>query len=673
MDWGDALAETFLAEAQAFGEDVFFRGGLHKAVVGNSDQIKGLEMGGYLEQQSIQIVLPKASLLGLNRNPSVNEIIEARGKGYRIHSVQLFEETHAYDLTCELIPEYIVQGVEREVLYRQPAEVSNVNASRLASPPTDVHAISNPVAPSQVVVQQTPSVPSNVESDIPYVDLYLVMGQSNAHGHSAISGLTSQQQHNIHVGFHTSWHHNTSNATTTQYYSGYDTNMKIGKTRGDTGETTVDSNNFGVEWGFAKKLEADNNSHDKIGIIKYAVGASTIQDSSFADWDPSKNNECFQGFKNTIADALPKIKASGLEPRWKGFVWYQGESNGGTQPYIYKAWLAELVSAIEAELSVTNLPCVFVAPADQNGNDLYVNNAHASLAKEENYYDFVKASTYHSGANSNVHLDSSDMYDLGEAVGSAMARATSGTATEKEFQMSDITSRLWLDFDDTNVYTMTGANVTQIADKSGNNYSFSASGGSTLQPIANELGGRTILRFDQNADFTNAPPIAFSPTARHRWFFVVKVTSVDAHDALLTYSKSNPTLQLILFNFSGAGQFKAEWYGNPNPQLRGNSTNLLNQWHILSVEYDIPNTRASAFLDATAYNTNVSASGISTMGAGQLRFNKYQNTIDSDWAEAVFLEDASATDVQKVEGYLAHKWSISSLLPSSHPYKYYAP
>lgn len=673
MDWGDALAETFLAEAEAFGEDVFFRGGLYKAVVGNSDQIKGLEMGGYLEQQSIQIILPKASLLGLNRNPSVNEIIETRGKGYRIHSVQLFEETHAYDLTCELIPEYIVQGVEREILYRQPAEVSNVTASRLANPPQFVHAISNPVAPTQITVEKEPSVPSNIESEIPFVDLYLVMGQSNAHGHSLISGLTADQKHNIHVGFHTSWHQNTSNATTTQYYSGYSTNMKIGETRGDGGETTVDSDYFGVEWGFAKKLEADNSSHDRIGIIKYAVGASTIQDSSYADWDPSKNNECFQGFKNTIADALPKIQASGLQPRWKGFVWYQGESNGGTQPYIYKAWLAELVSAIETELGVSNLPCVFVAPADQNGNDLVVNNAHASLAKEEAYYDFVKASTYHSGTNSNVHLSSSDMYDLGEAVGTAMARATSGTATEEEFQISDIASRLWLDFDDTNIYTMSGTNVTNIADKSGNNYSFVASSGSTLQPIADELGGRTILRFNGNADATNYAQIAFSSTAVHRWFFVVKVTSADANDALLTYTKANPTLQMIMFNFSGAGNFKAEWYGNPNPTMRGNTTNLINQWHILSAEFDIPNTRGSAFLDTTAYNTNVSANGLSTMGAGNIRFNKYVATADSDWAEAVFLEDASATNVQKVEGYLAHKWALSSLLPNAHPYKYYAP
>ena len=31
------------------------------------------------------------------------------------------------------------------------------------------------------------------------------------------------------------------------------------------------------------------------------------------------------------------------------------------------------------------------------------------------------------------------------------------------------------------------------------------------------------------------------------------------------------------------------------------------------------------------------------------------------------------TDVQKAEGYLAHKWGLTSSLPVSHPYKNTAP
>ena len=31
------------------------------------------------------------------------------------------------------------------------------------------------------------------------------------------------------------------------------------------------------------------------------------------------------------------------------------------------------------------------------------------------------------------------------------------------------------------------------------------------------------------------------------------------------------------------------------------------------------------------------------------------------------------TDVEKAEGYLAHKWGVTSLLPADHPYKSSSP
>ena len=80
---------------------------------------------------------------------------------------------------------------------------------------------------------------------------------------------------------------------------------------------------------------------------------------------------------------------------------------------------------------------------------------------------------------------------------------------------------------------------------------------------------------------------------------------------------------------------------NPGTHLTGNSTNLLNQWVMLSIELDVPNTRATASLNATAYNTNVTQSGLSTMGAMFVRLNDYQNNADSYWGEVIFVEDVT--------------------------------
>jgi hypothetical protein len=38
-----------------------------------------------------------------------------------------------------------------------------------------------------------------------------------------------------------------------------------------------------------------------------------------------------------------------------------------------------------------------------------------------------------------------------------------------------------------------------------------------------------------------------------------------------------------------------------------------------------------------------------------------------------FASNLSATDRQKVEGYLAHKWNLAGNLPADHPYKSAAP
>jgi hypothetical protein len=130
---------------------------------------------------------------------------------------------------------------------------------------------------------------------------------------------------------------------------------------------------------------------------------------------------------------------------------------------------------------------------------------------------------------------------------------------------------------------------------------------------------------------------------------------------------------MIMFNLSGNGVFSGDWYMNPGTHLTGNSTNLVNQWAMLSLELDVPNARATASLNGTPYNTNVAQSGLSTFGTASVKLNDYQNNADSDWGEAIFVEDATQSNSDKIEGYLAHKWGLTGDLPSNHPYKTTAP
>lgn len=513
------------------------------------------------------------------------------------------------------------------------------------------------------------------------IDLFILAGQSNAHGHADVVDLTSAQATQDGL-FYTSWHDNTSNAESTQNYSSWATSLVAGSTRGDS-NNLVNSTKFGPELGFVSRANAISLTTQPIGILKYAVGASQLNagDANYSDWDTTatgtREGDCYRGLLSALSDATTKLTNAGYSWNFKGMIWWQGES-GATV-----SGLNTFISAVRTLLgnsygvsNTSQFPVVITKIG--YGTDL------TPVANADAYVGIVDAATYgHSGTQNHVGKAAegssdttgngvNDMFDIGEAFADEMQLAISGS-TNAAWDPSSITTRLWLDMDDQTTFTSSSGNVTQIADKSGNNYTFNAASGSTLTAVNTAQNNKNILRFDGNSDATSFSSIAFSSTAVHKWFFVVKVTSSDNHDGLVTFSKSNPTLQILLFNLSGNNVFSGDWYMNPGTNMTGNSTNLLNQWVMLSIELDVPNTRATASLNGTAYNTNVNQSGLSTMGAGLVKLNDYQNNADSDWGEVIFTEDVSQTNSDKIEGYLAHKWGLTADLPSSHPYKTTAP
>ena len=513
------------------------------------------------------------------------------------------------------------------------------------------------------------------------IDLFILAGQSNAHGAADVSDLTSGQATQDSL-FYTSWHDSTSNAETTQNYSTWATSLVAGSTRGDS-NNLVNSPNFGPELGFVSRANAINLTTQPIGILKYAVGASQLNagDANLSDWDTtatgSREGDCYRGLLSALSDATTKLTNAGYSWNFKGMIWWQGESGASVSGL--NTFIAAVRSVLGNSYGVSNtsqFPVVITKIG--YGTDL------TPVANADAYVGIVDSATYghsasqnHVGASADGSSDTTgngvnDMFDIGEAFADKMQLAISGS-TNAAWTPSSITTRLWLDMDDQTTFTSSSGNVTAIADKSGNSYTFNAASGSTLTAVNTAQNNKNILRFDGNSDATSYTGVGFSSTAVHKWFFVVKVTASDNHDALVTFTKSNPTLQMIMFNMSGAGVFSGDWYMNPGTSLTGNSTNLLNQWVMLSIELDVPNTRATASLNATAYNTNVTQSGLSTMGTGSIRLNDYQNNADSDWGEVIFTEDVTQSNSDKIEGYLAHKWGLTADLPSSHPYKTSAP
>jgi len=193
MEWRDALAQTFLAEVQSFGEDVLFRGETIPASVGQSEANKSLELSGYYEEQSLNLVIPLTEYSLLGSDPKVNETIIIREQGFRIDSVEKRED--AIELNVEkiagfryidptpgqigdnqqpLAPTIIFIGTGRRsnppsniTIDRSPIEPSGILLDRSPRIPSQFFAISNPLAPSNLLVSASsiPLAPSNILLD----------------------------------------------------------------------------------------------------------------------------------------------------------------------------------------------------------------------------------------------------------------------------------------------------------------------------------------------------------------------------------------------------------------------------------------------------------------------------------------------------------------------------
>lgn len=533
------------------------------------------------------------------------------------------------------------------------------------------------------------------------VDVYLLAGQSNAHGHAIVSSLTTAQKTQNGL-FYSSWHNDTNNASSTQYYSNWATSLVAGSTRGEYGQSALGGSLlFGPELGFVNRANAINLAGGRpIAILKHAIGASSLTDvggsPDLSDWDLTatgdRKGDALRAFKLAIADALGKLTAGGYTYRLAGFIWWQGESGGAD------ASLIAFISHIRTYLATTyglDMPTAQF-PFVITGTTSYWGTTYkANVANLDQYVGFVdsqKWSTPTGTETGNLHPGSggggfstdadgdgqNDMFTIGQKYADQMQLAIAGNTNTPLWTPASITSRLWIDADDLTKLTVTSTNVTTIGDKSGNNNNFTADAAATIKSISSGQNGRAILRFDGNVDCTAVKAITYPTATVHRLFFVAKVTTSDANDALYLLNANGASPQAIVYNVSGAGSFRGDFYVNDtvntaSQTIRPTTNNLLNQWVLLSYELNSPASTISTWLNGTLGQTATLA-GVSNFGGTiNARICKYQNVADADIGEILHIENATAANIEKVEGYLAHKWGLAGSLPAGHPYKTAAP
>ena len=524
------------------------------------------------------------------------------------------------------------------------------------------------------------------------INVYLLAGQSNAVGQALLSDLTTAQKAPSDALFYHSRHVHPTNATSTQLYQDtWATEVKAGDLATYTNYTNSTLANqgsdnilrFGPEIGFAKRaLDISLNSGGEIGILKYAVGGTSLTNNygspvtSQSDWDidpqyanaTTREGDCWRGFKLAIADGLSKLTTEGYTYRLAGMLWWQGE-NGATSTEL-NAFIAEVRSHLSTTYTLdtpsSQFPVVIVGEEGVTGGDWGL-DFKTNVAIPDSYIGYIDnfAAELHPGGSSSASLrdvDSSginDMYEMGTLFADKMASAITGTTDggSATFTPSDLTTTptVWLDASDSATITHNSNAVSEWADKSGNGYDGTQSTAS-LQPTYDSANG--TISFDTTDAITSTTPTGWNP---QDVYIVARWTSGGSafpNWAGLFCGNHHTGGNIGILGRSGTTNLYGGWANNYF--LNGTSTTVNNVF----------NTMQSDFIMSISKNSTLNLNGFVI---GQDRLNTTRGWGGWIGEVVVFNYKLSDADREKVEGYLAHKWSLTSNLPSSHPYKSSAP
>jgi hypothetical protein len=217
---------------------------------------------------------------------------------------------------------------------------------------------------------------------------------------------------------------------------------------------------------------------------------------------------------------------------------------------------------------------------------------------------------------------------------------------------------LWLDAADRTTLTLSGSNVTQWNDKSGN------SNNATQSTVSNApaLSGSNIT-FNGSQWFTT--PVSSAPTTESL-FIVLNTTSNSTTDIFSGTAVGYREVLLYLSNLY-VGRFGAAPTGTNGGPIATNTRLQFNyQYTTTNVTYSVNGTQTGSGTPGFTYSgTNTTYIGSSTYSP-----NNYVGTIN----EIVYYTAALTTaQRQQVEGYLAAKWGLKSSLPTTHPFKVITP
>ena len=535
------------------------------------------------------------------------------------------------------------------------------------------------------------------------IDLFLMLGQSNMHGHADLAGastdITDTQSN---VLFKTAWHDNTSIATTELYESDWVNGVTAGSTRGDDGVSTIGgSSKFGPEIGFVHEGKTNGLfGTNTPAIFKYAVGASTLFSDSatnggLSDWDTSanlvdKNGDCWRGYKTAFANAVQELKDKGHNIILKDVIWHQGESDGahqtpqGTIASKLKVLWDEIRGHMGSiNLDYTNLNLIITRISGANGEPVNWGDEYKRMSDQFSRVGLVDSTIYSPG--NSIHIDQTGMFGIGKAFAREAKRINFLEDHSDPHEIPGTDLLVGVSSTESNVTTSSGS-VTQIDDLSANGYNFTAETASSVQLVesgSDLLYNEKVFKCDGDVDVLDTGNVTGMISGNKiTTFMLFEPTSVTGgQDAPFSFRDFN-SFDIIVPLSGSSSVFRGQFYHHTRTEgviiYTGSLSNPMTGYNLLTWEIDTTAQTSTGWLNGTQIFSGADSGNfgpdqiIHLMGNHNAPAGVSGNAIlDGKFTEFIVTQDNS--DREEIEGAIMHKYGLARNLPSGHSYKQIVP
>ena len=255
---------------------------------------------------------------------------------------------------------------------------------------------------------------------------------------------------------------------------------------------------------------------------------------------------------------------------------------------------------------------------------------------------------------------------------------------------SSITTAIWFDASDTSSYSLSGSNVTAVTDKAGN-ATVTVNG---TPNVSNTLDSKAVFAFSGSSEDFTTDEVAQASSGNHWAIGVMQWnTRNDSQDSFWSTENNSGSIatKRDYAISAGASDFDGELDLDGLDSGRISTTIgylqefdsgiAQNTWVIIGAIFNKTGNQIAMRVDGDNAFTPVNDYDNSLDTNMDLRIMRNRANERMSGRMAEFFSVASIpgtggtdiTDFEKAEGYLAHKWGLTSSLPVSHPYKSSAP